>query len=445
MEPVPEASPPTAAQPAFSGHSAYAPAVRTLLAERDPRFADVDLTVHPDDDMFKFSVNACGQTELGVMAYFRAGLSIHDTSLQLARWWWGDLDRPESWLDFAAGYGRSTRFLTRELGPDRVWVGEIQPDAVDFQVNEFGVHGLVSTVDPDEFRCDRRFDVIFVASLFSHLPETTFGKWLGRLFQLLTDAGVLIFSLHDASLADDGVVIPDRGLLFVPQTEVDSLDTSDYGATLVTETFVREQVARFTGAGYVERLPRALCFTQDVYVVGRDPSSRGRPVLVSEPAGALDVVDIAATELTLQGWAVDFGASTCRVVAVLGDKVVGEAETGGRRVDVAAHYHRQGDTSFEHSGWACVVPIPDRLDRGTQQLLVKAVSTGGKEFVLDCAPLAMVADRTHPGAGGSGATVMPSAPDGRTGVRRRVETARNLYREDGWTGVGRYLVGKVRR
>ena len=51
---------------------------------------------------------------------------------------------------------------------------EILRDAVRFQEQMFGVNSLQSTTEPERFDCDRTFDCIFVASLFTHLPEATF-------------------------------------------------------------------------------------------------------------------------------------------------------------------------------------------------------------------------------------------------------------------------------
>ncbi len=45
-------------------------------------------------------------------------------------WHFGGLDRVGSFLDFAGGYGRATRFFAERLGPARVTVGEVQTDAL---------------------------------------------------------------------------------------------------------------------------------------------------------------------------------------------------------------------------------------------------------------------------------------------------------------------------
>ena len=421
----------------FSEQSEFADSIRALLLGQNPDNGSVSLAVHPGDDMYNFGLDHVPDRDQATMAYFRAGMSIYDTATRLASWWWGDLDRIESWLDFAAGFGRSTRFLAHHLGPDRVWVGEVQADAVEFQRATFGVHGLLSTTDPADFRCDRRFDVIFVASLFSHLPEATFGGWLMALYERLTDGGVLIFSVLDERQIDDGVPMPDSGFRFRPGAEVAELDCRDYGVTFVSEAFVRRCVADHTDAGYVARLPQALTFQQDIYLVGRD-ASRGTPSLPPEPAGAVDVVRIDSDRIELQGWAADLSTTACEVTALLGSDVIGRAVTGHDRPDVAAHFHRT-EPAFAQSGWVLDAPVADPEGRRLEQLLVKVVSSEGRQFILDCAPLKTIVERTNPAPSASAPT-----PAGSSRWPRRLQTAARLFREGGWRSVGRQAARKVR-
>src|SRR5205085_3154702 len=96
--------------------------------------------------------------------------------------------------------GRMTRFLAAKVAPGRIWASDIKARAVDFQRRQFGVNGIVSTAEPEELTIDKHFDVIFVASLFSHLPESTFARWLLKLCEMCRPDGLVIFSVHDVSL-----------------------------------------------------------------------------------------------------------------------------------------------------------------------------------------------------------------------------------------------------
>ena len=138
---------------------------------------------------------------------------------------------------------------------------------------------LLSTSDPDELESPDTFDLVFVASLFTHLPDQTFAKWLAKLWTLVAPGGVLVFSVHDEAINRGGVPLED-GFAFMPMSEVASLSVDEYGTTLTTAGLRPSaglQEAIGTEAGHAIRLPRALCFEQDVWVVsarGPDPRLR---------------------------------------------------------------------------------------------------------------------------------------------------------------------------
>ena len=90
----------------------------------------------------------------------------------------GGVSNIGKFLDFASGHGRLTRFVVQVLDANRVWISDIKPGAVDYQKTQFGVHGFVSTSLPEDILVDQAFDCIFVGSLFSHLTNETFARWL---------------------------------------------------------------------------------------------------------------------------------------------------------------------------------------------------------------------------------------------------------------------------
>src|SRR5262249_41626784 len=200
--------------------------------------APLNTNIHPNDQMFTFVASDRRSEALARSAYLTSGAQQLNIVEQLVQWKFGSFDNLPSLLDFAGGYGRLTRFLVHKMSPDRIWVSDIQADAVAFQQAEFGVHGFVSTADPADLVCDRTFDCIFVASLFSHLPEATFTAWLKKLYSLLKPGGLLAFSLHDESRLPKGETMPERGIWFGEASEIDTLDTKQYGTSIVSETFV---------------------------------------------------------------------------------------------------------------------------------------------------------------------------------------------------------------
>src|SRR5262249_48949064 len=146
-----------------------------------------------------------------------------------------------------SGYGRVTRFLLRLLPAERIWVADVYEGGVAFQERRFGVHGIVSTVDPAGFAAAagaEPFDAILVTSLLTHLPEDRFVAWLRVLLSLLAPGGVLAFSVHDRSVLPAGAELPPSGLLFQEISESGSLEVADYGSTWVSEEFVRSALDR---------------------------------------------------------------------------------------------------------------------------------------------------------------------------------------------------------
>ena len=124
---------------------------------------------------------------------------------------------------------------------------------------------------PEDFVCAERFDAITVTSLFTHLPDRRFVDWLRVLLGLLRPGGVLLFSVHGEEVLSSDCAVPDGGILFQEMSESASLDTSDYGSTWVTESYVRAAVARASPEQKVavHRLPRGLCNFQDLYMAVR--------------------------------------------------------------------------------------------------------------------------------------------------------------------------------
>jgi SAM-dependent methyltransferase len=375
--------------------------VRYAFSEGDPDLTAVQafatghfarepsLRVHPNDEMFAFGLEHGPARSCSSVGYFRGGLQILSLLREIVTWQFGGFDKVRRILDFASGYGRSTRFLAAEIGPEKVWAGEILPEAVSFQASEFGVHSIQSTVRPEHFRCGESFDCIFVSSLFSHLPEATFGLWLERLFALLTPGGVLIFSVHGEGLMPPGIAMPPSGIWFNENSEIPSLNTADYGVTIVTDGFVRRQIEALTGQLGHYRIERGLCRHQDVYIVSNRPLPHPAPRVMHDPDGFLDrCVWTRQDELVLTGWALDIniGHSVKEIQLFLNGELCGTTENSTERPDIVKHIEpvigAQRAADLLRSGWQCAITPKQTIRPFSDLLLAKAVSTTGKDFVL---------------------------------------------------------------
>ncbi|HEV8581199.1 MAG TPA: class I SAM-dependent methyltransferase [Thermoanaerobaculia bacterium] len=331
-----------------------------------------------DEILAFFAAGHQGDRERALFDYFRSGASIADSLGQILRWRFGDPGRIGALLDFASGYGRVTRFLVREIPPPRLWVADVYADGVAFQQERFGVHSVISTLRPEDFSLDRRFDAILVTSLFTHLPEERFTGWLRVLYRLLNPGGLLVFSAHSPDLLLPGMETSAEGFRFEATSESGSLDTSDYGSAWVTEEFVRGALEQAAGLGGVSLLPieRGLCNYQDLYLAvpepGVDFSSLG---FHGEPELFLERYELAADgRLDLKGWAVVRSGELHEIEIVLDGERLAAAPVDEPRPEVA---ELLGGDRYLRSGWLCSCRLPPRVSYSSSVLLLRVVDARG--------------------------------------------------------------------
>ena len=98
-------------------------------------------------------------------------------------------------------------------------------------------------------QCPRQYSLVFVLSLFSHLPRSTWSRWLKVLFDAVEPGGLLVFTTHGVKAADfDHVQLDDEGYFFAPSSESTAIDGQEYGTTFTTEAFVLARIAETVGA-----------------------------------------------------------------------------------------------------------------------------------------------------------------------------------------------------
>jgi hypothetical protein len=84
-------------------------------------------------------------------------------------------------------------------GPPIV-AADIVQDTVEFVSRSLGISAFCSVNDPRDLIHSGKYEVIIVASLFSHLPLGTWTGWVRRLYEMLEDDGILVFSTQGPSL-----------------------------------------------------------------------------------------------------------------------------------------------------------------------------------------------------------------------------------------------------
>ncbi len=175
-------------------------------------------------------------------------------------------------LEFACGYGRNTRFLSTLFDPKRLFVSDIDRTAVDSNARGFNTQPIYSEPEPNDWHCEHQFDLIFVASLFTHLSYENWGGWLRRLGDALTPEGYLIITTHglDWLGEDDEVVRIEGGFRYRRANETSGrLSCDDYGSSYVSPAWVQARLEDYD-LEEVQRYPNAL-WGQDVWVLRRRP------------------------------------------------------------------------------------------------------------------------------------------------------------------------------
>lgn len=327
-----------------------------ILARAHP---GVSVAIDPDDDMFNYSLQNLGRSEIEAWTdYFDLGRHTLDVLTTVLHWAGRDWKDVGSFLDFAAGYGRSTRFMQQVLPPDAIWASDILAPAVAFQRREFKVNGFVSETDPDRVEFPREFDVISVISLFTHLPEPAFHAWLAKLTGSLAPNGILILTSHGMQLLGARFwwrrSAPFR---FEARSESGVLDRESYGNTHCTRQFIEQSVERLPGVSLLAHIPKGLNGHQDVTVLARDVAPPAEECLLPPPSVGvhIDVAKLdAASTLRLEGWALDENLGNVEQVEVLADgQRAGVAALGVERPDVAEHF---GEAASSHAGWRFEAP-----------------------------------------------------------------------------------------
>ncbi len=347
--------------------------------------ARLRLDIHPGDQMLLHSLAHHRDAGAALSQYAAVSLQQYAAARQVLALCARANGAPPALLDFACGYGRLLRWLTLAQSPQTIWAADIQADAVAFVADTFGVHGLLSFADPARFAPPRQFDCIWVASLFSHLPESLFRAWLQRLLALLTPTGVLCLSVRDTALLPAGLELPASGFLYATHSENADLDPAIYGTAYANELFVRAALREAAGGLPCVRLPRALAQEQDLYVVGRDPGQQlaGLAEFRRGPWGWVDRRDLDAHgRLSLQGWAASFDDGAIARIEILVDGQQHGCGSGQARSDVRDAFD---DARFADAGFGFQL----QLSAGTREvwLEVHACTARGERALLFAGPV----------------------------------------------------------
>jgi SAM-dependent methyltransferase len=226
--------------------------------------------ISPADDIYKFF--AAHPSSLNpIRDYLADGWRTMAELVLLLEQVEHPLLRVRSFLEFASGHGRFTRHLVKALGAQRVAVSDVVADSVAFAREAFQVEGFVSAAVPEDVAWSGQHDVVFVLSLFSHLPASTWSRWLRRIYGMVAPGGVLVFTTHGAeAVRKQGVALDAEGYFFTPSSESNVIDGQEYGTAFTSDAYVRARIAEhLPGARLLQFAPQHFWHHQDAFVVQR--------------------------------------------------------------------------------------------------------------------------------------------------------------------------------
>ena len=98
-------------------------------------------------------------------------------------------------LDLPCGHGRVLRHL-RTMFPDiPIDACDLDKDAVDFCVSNFGANPIYSKEDLTQVDFKNNYDLIWIGSLFSHTSKEITQKWMEHLSGFLSKYGIIVATL----------------------------------------------------------------------------------------------------------------------------------------------------------------------------------------------------------------------------------------------------------
>lgn len=160
-------------------------------------------------------------------------------------------------LDFPSGYGRVLRFIRAKFPEANITGAELDEDAVAFCARNFSTTPLVSVIPITDLKLDRRYDLIWCGSLFTHIGEPQAIELLRFFHDHLAPGGICIFTTHGLrpvdwirtsretyGLSPEGQAEVVRGFETNGYGYVDYPYQSGYGISAVTREHMRGLAAK---------------------------------------------------------------------------------------------------------------------------------------------------------------------------------------------------------
>ena len=297
---------------------------------------NLNTKLSPQDTMFDGSGEHYLQVGLSALGIIEAALL--------------DAPPPRTILDLPCGFGRVTRMLRARYPEAAITVCDLDRPGVDFAAATFGARGVYSEPNFRDLYLGGTFDLIWVGSLLTHLPEHQTRQFLDFAARHMGPDSRLVVTSHGEYVAtrlrswNYGLSEPAaRGLIAQYLTDgygYRGYDGSpDYGISLAARAWYETQLAE-SGLRLQSYQERGWDQHQDVLVIRRAPASqlRGRPARPLDRPGIPLPLPGAAQEAEDEAGVPGFDAAW--YAAAFPD--VAAAVEAGTYPSVLAHYLAYG-------------------------------------------------------------------------------------------------------
>lgn len=233
----------------------------------------VSPALHECDQLLGYFVHQAKMSEVAaVQAYIDGGFNDASKVTRLLEKL-GLSNKPAKVLEFAAGFGRVTRHLKALSPRTNLVASDIHLEARDFKQNELGVVARPSALDPRKLDVGSDFNLIFVLSLFSHLPHKSFAGWLKALYDALAPGGFLMFTTHGECAIETypehfgAFKFEQPGYAYRGDSDQPDIESSEYGTTIALPEYVVKMIATLPDAKLVSFAAKDWFGIQDEWVI----------------------------------------------------------------------------------------------------------------------------------------------------------------------------------
>ena len=147
---------------------------------------EINQTISPDDHMNVANLEAYMRTCRSALDAIYNGLEASGR-------------RPESIntvLDFGCGYGRIYRGLAAAFPNAELTACDLMESAAQFCADTFGGTSIKSCEDVGRVTLPTKYDLVWLGSVFTHLPKHRWISLLAFLAQWTNPSGVIVFTSH---------------------------------------------------------------------------------------------------------------------------------------------------------------------------------------------------------------------------------------------------------